>query len=113
MQENAEQAVREMLKNFSRERGLPEVGTVVALDHMDDGTPIKLSVTVDRASGSASFDFEGTGPEVYNSCNAPPAVTLSAIIYSLRCMVHSEIPLNQVRLLSQMSFSVVVSMYLL
>jgi len=51
-----------------------------------------------RCCRSALFDFEGTGPEVYGSCNAPPAVTYSAIIYSLRCMVRSEIPLNQVSL---------------
>ena len=96
LQENAEQAVRDMLRTFSKEQGLPEKGTVTAIDHMDDGTPIALSVTVDQKEGSAVFDFEGTGPEVYNSCNAPPAVTYSAIIYSLRCMVRSEIPLNQV-----------------
>ena len=28
---------------------------------MDDGTPIKLRVTIDRRDGSATFDFEGTG----------------------------------------------------
>ena len=60
------------------------------------GTPIKLAVTVDRKDGSAVFDFEGTGPEVFGNTNAPPAVTYSAIIYSLRCMVRQEIPLNQV-----------------
>lgn len=85
-----------MLRNFSKAQGLEETGTVTAIDYMDDGTPIALSVTIDRKEGSAVFDFEGTGPEVYNSCNAPPAVTYSAIIYSLRCMVRSEIPLNQV-----------------
>ena len=98
MQENAEQAVRDMLRSFSKAHGLPESGVVTAVDHMDDGTPIALSVTIDHEDGSAVFDFEGTGPEVYNSCNAPPAVTYSAIIYSLRCMVRSEIPLNQVKL---------------
>ena len=58
-QENAEQAVREMLRRFSAERGLPEVGTVVAEDLMDDGTPIRLAVTIDRRHGSAVFDFAG------------------------------------------------------
>lgn len=29
----------------------------------------------------------GTGPEVFGNTNAPPAVTHSAIIYALRCMV--------------------------
>jgi hypothetical protein len=36
----------------------------------------------------------GTGPQVFGNTNAPPAVTLSAIIYSLRCMVTRDIPLN-------------------
>ena len=48
-----------MLRRFSTERGLPEVGTVVAEDQMDDGTPIRLAVTIDRRDGSAVFDFAG------------------------------------------------------
>jgi N-methylhydantoinase B/oxoprolinase/acetone carboxylase alpha subunit len=31
---------------------------------MDDGTPIKLAVTIDRRDGSAIFDFEGTGNDL-------------------------------------------------
>lgn len=46
--------------------------------------------------GSAVFDFSGSGPEVYGNCNAPRAITLSALIYCLRCMVGQDIPLNQV-----------------
>ena len=42
-------------------QGLPEVGTVVAGDVMDDGSPIRLTVTIDRRDGTALFDFEGTG----------------------------------------------------
>ena len=54
--------MREMLRRFSTEHGLPEVGTVVAEDCMDDGTPIRLAVTIDRRNGSAVFDFAGGGP---------------------------------------------------
>ena len=32
---------------------------------------------------------------MFGNTNAPPAVTMSAIIYSMRCMVPQEIPLNQ------------------
>lgn len=92
---NAEETVREMLKAFSLSKGLPEIGCVTAEDQMDDGTPIRLTVTIDRSTGSAEFDFTGTGHEVVGNCNAPPAVTYSAIIYSLRCMVKRDIPLNQ------------------
>ena len=42
------------------------------------------------------FDFSGTGPEVKGNCNAPRAVTMSALIYCLRCMVGHDVPLNQV-----------------
>ncbi|KIY97612.1 5-oxoprolinase (ATP-hydrolysing) [Monoraphidium neglectum] len=87
IQSNAEAAVRDMLRDFSLRQGLPEVGTVSAEDQMDDGSPICLAVTIDRGDGSATFDFTGTGPEVYGNCNAPPAVAYSAIIYALRCMV--------------------------
>lgn len=46
--------------------------------------------------GTAVFDFAGTGPEVYGNCNAPRAITFSAIIYCLRCMIGHDVPLNQV-----------------
>lgn len=43
------------------------------------------------------FDFNGTGPQQKTgNCNAPRAVTLSALIYCLRCMVGYDVPLNQV-----------------
>ena len=38
----------------------------------------------------------GTGPELYGNLNAPPAVTASAVIYCLRCLIPDvDIPLNQ------------------
>ncbi|CAM9888842.1 unnamed protein product, partial [Phaeothamnion confervicola] len=78
IQANAEQAVRTMLRNFSERRCLPAVGTVRAADHMDDGTPVRLAVTINRVDGSAIFDFAGTGPDMYGNLHAPPAVTASA-----------------------------------
>jgi len=92
IQLNAESAVREMLRSFIKTQ--PDT-KVVAEDFMDDGTPIKVSITIDPETGSAVFDFEGTGPQVVGNCNAPPAVTYSAIIYSLRCLVGQDIPLNE------------------
>ena len=62
---------------------------------MDDGTPIVLKITIDGDTGSAIFDFTGTGPEVYGNTNAPEAITHSAIIYCLRSLIKSDIPLNQ------------------
>lgn len=40
----------------------------------------------------------GTGHEVWGNCNAPRAITFSALIYCLRCIVDRDIPLNQVTL---------------
>ena len=96
IQANAERAVRAMLTTFSTRQNLPVIGTVTAEDFMDDGTPICLAVTIDRTQGSAVFNFEGTGPELYGNLNAPPAVTASAVIYCLRCLLPDvDIPLNQ------------------
>ncbi|MBV94713.1 5-oxoprolinase, partial [Eschrichtius robustus] len=96
IQANAELAVRDMLRAFgtSRQaRGLPL--EVSAEDHMDDGSPIRLRVQINLSQGSAVFDFSGTGPEVFGNLNAPRAITLSALIYCLRCLVGCDIPLNQ------------------
>ncbi|KAJ3006911.1 hypothetical protein HKX48_009414 [Thoreauomyces humboldtii] len=88
---NAEDAVRTLLKDVCAQKG----SRLTAEDCMDDGTVIRLAVEIDGETGDAVFDFEGTGPELYGNINAPRAITFSAIIYCLRCMVASEIPLNQ------------------
>ncbi|XP_030612473.1 5-oxoprolinase isoform X2 [Archocentrus centrarchus] len=96
IQSNAELAVRDMLRDFARRRR-QETGSleVESEDFMDDGTPIRLRVQINEDEGSAVFDFTGTGTEVWGNCNAPRAITLSALIYCLRCMVGQDIPLNQ------------------
>ena len=108
VQENAELAVRDMLKETARrllsERSVssatkhPESSHVVvarAEDFMDDGSAVRLALTLDASDGSATFDFTGTSPEVYGNWNAPPAVTSAAVIYCVRCLVNQEIPLNE------------------
>uniref|UniRef100_A0A8C1LXL8 5-oxoprolinase, ATP-hydrolysing n=1 Tax=Cyprinus carpio TaxID=7962 RepID=A0A8C1LXL8_CYPCA len=95
IQSNAELSVRDMLKDFARRRRQETSSLEVeAEDQMDDGTRIRLKVQIDE-QGSAVFDFTGTGTEVWGNCNAPRAITLSALIYCLRCMVGQDIPLNQ------------------
>ncbi|XP_031981320.1 5-oxoprolinase isoform X5 [Corvus moneduloides] len=91
VQANAEVAVRDTLRAAAARWGT----ALGAEDTMDDGTPIRLRVQLDPKEGSAVFDFRGTGPEVLGNCNAPRAITLSALIYCLRCLVGHEIPLNQ------------------
>jgi len=91
IQDNAEASIRQMLKEFA----MTHAKKVSATDYMDDGTPICLTIEIDPNSGSAVFDFTGTGPQVDGNHNAPPAVTYSAVIYALRSLVGDDIPLNQ------------------
>ncbi|KAK6219380.1 hypothetical protein LQW54_002110 [Pestalotiopsis sp. IQ-011] len=92
IQNNAENCVRQLLKKVSKKFEGKDLSSV---DFMDDGSPIRLRVTIDSEKGEAIFDFEGTGPQVYGNVNAPEAVTYSAIIYCLRCLISEDIPLNQ------------------
>ncbi|KAG9898359.1 hydantoinase B/oxoprolinase, partial [Aureobasidium melanogenum] len=85
-------AVRELLKQKYEQFGRKPLK---AIDYMDDGTPIALEITIQPETGTAVFDFAGTGPQVYGNTNAPVAITNSAIIYCLRALISSDIPLNQ------------------
>ena len=91
IQRTAEIAVRELFKSaYDKYNGK----ILEAVDFMDDGTPIVLKVTL-SPDGSAIFDFAGTGPQVYGNTNAPKAITHSALLYCLRSLISSDIPLNQ------------------
>ncbi|CEN61262.1 Putative 5-oxoprolinase [Aspergillus calidoustus] len=88
----AEVAVRELLKRIGRENaGVP----LRFSDFMDDGTEIRLEICIDEETGSAEFDFTGTGHETFNCLNAPKAIAHSAIIYVLRALINMDIPLNE------------------
>lgn len=91
IQHTAELAVRDLMKTTVAKFG---PAPLEAVDYMDDGTPIKLKITI-ADDGSAEFDFTGTGPQVLGNTNAPIAITHSAIIYCLRALVATDIPLNQ------------------
>ncbi|KAH0445641.1 putative 5-oxoprolinase, partial [Aureobasidium melanogenum] len=91
IQDAAELSIRNLFKKIAQGEGSR---TVSASDYMDDGTAVVLNVKMNGENGSATFDFSGTGPEVLGNWNAPIAITTSAIIYALRCMVDSDIPLN-------------------
>lgn len=62
IQEVSELAVRTLLKRVARQNGGK---TLEAVDYMDDGTPICLKIDIDESTGEATFDFTGTGNEVY------------------------------------------------
>lgn len=64
IQDNAELSVRNLLKDVSKR---VEGQDLSAIDYMDDGSPIKLKITIDAEKGEAVFDFADTGPEVYGT----------------------------------------------
>jgi 5-oxoprolinase (ATP-hydrolysing) len=61
---------------------------------MDDGSILSVRVSVDRAKRSAVVDFTGTSPQRKDNFNSPPAVTRAAVLYVFRCLVGTDIPLN-------------------
>lgn len=91
IQQNAEQAVRELLRGVTKTHG----SSLHAQDYLDDGTVINLSIEIDSETGDAVFDFEGTGSQVYGNLNAPKSITQSAILYVMRSLISEDIPLNQ------------------
>ncbi|KAI9893319.1 MAG: hypothetical protein M1814_000449 [Vezdaea aestivalis] len=64
IQDNAELSVRNLLKDVSKRF---EGQKLLAVDYMDDGSPIKLEISIDGEKGEAVFNFDGTGPEVYGN----------------------------------------------
>ncbi|KAH6564706.1 hypothetical protein BASA62_007754 [Batrachochytrium salamandrivorans] len=91
IRENADLAVRNLLRSVAKQHGT----VLEAVEYMDNGSPICLKVTIDPKEGVATFDFGGTGAEVYGNINAPRSVSFSAIIYCLRCLINVDMPLNQ------------------
>ncbi|WP_158742096.1 hydantoinase B/oxoprolinase family protein [Acidisphaera sp. L21] len=83
--DNAEESVRRVLAR------LPSGSFAYT---MDDGSPLRVSVTVDAGSRSATVDFTGTGKQRGDNFNAPPAVTRASVLYAFRCLVGADIPLN-------------------
>ncbi|CDR40053.1 CYFA0S04e02608g1_1 [Cyberlindnera fabianii] len=89
IQDNAAVTVQKRLMEL-KERYGAEFGCE---DYMDDGSTIKLKVTLGPEGNI--FDFSGTSPQMYGNLNAPEAITNSALLYCLRCLVNENIPLNQ------------------
>ena len=83
--DNAEESVR---------RVIARIGDGSFDYRMDDGSPLRVAVRVDRAARSAVVDFTGTGATRGDNFNAPPAVTRAAVLYVFRCLVGEDIPLN-------------------
>lgn len=91
IQQTAELAVRNLLKTAYKKF---DGQHLQATDYLDDGTPISVEITIDPELGNAVFDFRETGDEMYGNLNAPKAILYSAVLYVLRSLISSEIPLN-------------------
>jgi 5-oxoprolinase (ATP-hydrolysing) len=86
IQAAAEQKMRQALAR------LPD-GEHRFTDHLDDGTPIAVTVTI--RGDAATIDFTGSGPVSPGNLNANPAIVTAAVMYCLRCLIAEDIPLNQ------------------
>jgi 5-oxoprolinase (ATP-hydrolysing) len=86
VQDNAEESVRrviEVLQDGSFSYPL------------DNGSAIKVSITINREKRQAKIDFTGTSPQqLTNNFNAPLAVCKAAVLYVFRTLVNDDIPLN-------------------
>ncbi|MHC0433094.1 hydantoinase B/oxoprolinase family protein [Streptomyces sp. O3] len=85
VQDNAEDAVRRVIDR------LDDGGYAY---ETDSGAVIRVTVTVDRASRSATVDFTGTSDQLPGNFNAPYAVVNAAVLYVFRTLVADDIPLN-------------------
>ncbi len=61
---------------------------------MDQGTVIKVRITIDRNRRTARIDFTGTSPQQATNFNAPRPIARAAVLYVFRCMVAADIPMN-------------------
>ncbi len=74
-------------------------GVYRALDYMDDDgltdQPVPIAVSITVAGDQMTVDFTGTSPQRPGCINAPQAVTVSACLYVVRCIVGESVPANQ------------------
>jgi 5-oxoprolinase (ATP-hydrolysing) len=83
---NAEESVR---------RVIDRIGDGSFDYEMDDGSRLRVAVTVDHARREATIDFSGTGAESKGNFNAPPSVTRAVVLFVFRSLVAEDIPLNE------------------
>jgi len=85
VQDNAEEAVR---------RVLATLGDGAFAYELDDGSVVKVAVTVDRQARTARVDFAGSSDQVPSNFNAPASICRAAALYVFRTLVDDEIPMN-------------------
>ncbi|OYW26496.1 MAG: 5-oxoprolinase, partial [Caulobacter sp. 12-67-6] len=85
VQDNAEEAVRRVLATLSDGAFAYE---------LDDGSVVKVAITVDQKARTARLDFAGTSDQVPTNFNAPASICRAAALYVFRTLVDDEIPMN-------------------
>ena len=79
----------------SARRAVRRLGTLdrVVLQHLDDGTEIRLKLTSDGER--MTLDFSGTSTRHPMNFNAPLAITLGATVYMMRLLSDEALPMNE------------------
>ena len=86
VQDNAEESVRRVI----------DVLKDCDFDYpMDDGSHIKVKITVNNKDRAATIDFTGTSGQSPCNYNAPVAICKAAVLYVFRTLVDDDIPLNE------------------
>ncbi|MCX8998155.1 hydantoinase B/oxoprolinase family protein [Rhizobiaceae bacterium BDR2-2] len=85
VQDNAEESVRRVVARLSDSAFTCPT---------DQGSVIRVKITVDRDKREATVDFTGTSPQQPNNFNAPEPVARAAVLYVFRVMVEQDIPMN-------------------
>ncbi|MGR3323640.1 MAG: hydantoinase B/oxoprolinase family protein [Pseudooceanicola sp.] len=62
---------------------------------LDDGSEIRVKITVDRDAGEATLDFTGTSDQHPMNYNAPKSITTAVTLYVFRALVGRDIPMNE------------------
>jgi 5-oxoprolinase (ATP-hydrolysing) len=86
VQDNAEEQVRRVLDVLKDGSFAYE---------MDDGSVIKVTISIDKKARRAKIDFTGTSAQRPTNYNAPSAVCRAAVLYVFRTLVDDDIPMNE------------------
>jgi 5-oxoprolinase (ATP-hydrolysing) len=84
VQDHAEDVVRRLIPTLSSGRFAYE---------LDDGSVVQVAVTI-GSDARLDVDFAGTSPQQPNNFNAPVAVVRAAVLYALRTLTDTPVPLN-------------------
>jgi len=83
--DNAEESVRRLLDRLDDG----------SFDYeMDNGAHVRVRITIDKTTRSATFDFTGTSEQRPDNFNAPYSIVRAASLYVVRTLIDDAIPMN-------------------